>query len=314
LLNILDVFAVDQASRMKRKGRPKQPSPIFHLPPELWDRSTLPVLRPKDAQGLHVSGAQGIILFRFHVDERVQAEFPDWARGLYDNPPILPEDALLPSLPEVMGASLYAALKPKIRAARDAATVRVLSAQEVEEINSRPEEAAGGPSTPARALTPAPAGNTGNDASVESQANQNPMGQGEDDLQLDDIDLGTTDFMSRNLESFVALAAAQAQNPFIAVNPLTAMSGLHGVQPGPSPGSSVRARKQAKRFGSEVPSGAAMPVAKRARGVGVGMGASSGAEAGAGIGEGGVGGGGVKDGEEEMDNEIGGDRAFLESL
>ncbi|RSH94882.1 hypothetical protein EHS25_004688 [Saitozyma podzolica] len=281
LLVILDVFAADQASRIKRKGRPKQPAPTFHLPPSLWDRSTLPTLRPKDAQGLPVSGAQGIILFKFHVDEMVQAEYPEWAQGLYDNPPIPEEDALLPSLPEVMGASLYASLKPRIKALRASADVQLLLPGEVLAINSGPDEL---PPASASALD-----------QLESASASVPMGntptgpipvsvstEAEEELQLEDIDLGTSEFMSRNLESFVAMAAAQTSNPTW-------------------DGSSVRARKQSKRSAREVPGGAATPVAKRLR-----------SELGGAVGHGDVEGEGA--GTPAPEDEIGGDSTFLESL
>lgn len=300
LLVILDVFAADQASRIKRKGRPKQPAPTFHLPPSLWDRSTLPTLRPKDAQGLPVSGAQGIILFKFHVDEKVQAEYPEWAQGLYDNPPIPEEDALLPSLPEVMGASLYASLKPRIKALRASTDVQLLLPGEVLEINSSPDEL---PPASASALD-----------QLESASASVPLGgtptgliagsaEVEEELQLEDIDLGTSEFMSRNLESFVAMAAAQTSNPFMTnpLAPLPGSSGLNDAPVGPGMGSSVRARKQSKRSAREVPGGAATPVAKRLR-----------SEFRGAVGQGEVEGEGA--GTPAPEDEIGGDSTFLESL
>ncbi|KAK4686957.1 hypothetical protein P7C73_g3159, partial [Tremellales sp. Uapishka_1] len=240
LLTILDISANDQNSRLKRKGRPKQPSPTFHLPSALWDRTTMPVIRPKDSEGLPISGANGIILYRFHVDEQVQAEFPDWAKGLYDNPPLSEDDALLPSLPEVMNLDQYALLKPRIKAAREAASPRTLTPEQVQ-----------------------------NSHVPEGEQPQPPPPQPQP--QQPEMDPVTVDFMSRNLDSFVALAS----NPFLALTSPGAFT-LQGMGDqettaggpaagGPSLGSSVRARKLAKRMASELPGGAATPVPKRSR-------------------------------------------------
>lgn len=46
------------------------------------------MLKPKDAMGLPVEGAQGVVLFEWHVDERTKRENPDWAQGLYETPPM----------------------------------------------------------------------------------------------------------------------------------------------------------------------------------------------------------------------------------
>lgn len=271
LLSILDVYASDQSARLRRKGRPKQPAPTFHLPPELWDRTNLPLLRPKDAQGLPVAGVGGIILFKFHVDEKVQQDFPDWSQGLYDNPPVAEEDNLLSNLPDVMSANAFYHLKPKVKQMTDAAKIARLSPEDVQAILSRPET---DHQPPLLDETGAAV------AAATAAANADP------DTSFD----LTTDFMSaRGLESIVALASGQLLNPFVtptaahastsaaatlahahAANPLAALSGLgdvtgSSVVHGPSPGSSVRARKQAKRMMSEVPGGAATPVPRKRR-------------------------------------------------
>ena len=81
------------------------------------------------------------------------------------------------------------------------------------------------------------------------------------------------DLMSRSLESFVALSSQNTplaiishHDPFI-LDPVS-LAGLPSTDTfvGPSPGSSVRARKQSKKLASELPGGAAMPVPKRWRG------------------------------------------------
>ncbi|TXT07488.1 hypothetical protein VHUM_03208 [Vanrija humicola] len=271
LLTILDVYASDQSARLRRKGRPKQPAPTFHLPPELWDRTNLPLLRPKDAQGLPVAGVGGIILFKFHVDEKVQQDFPDWAQGLYDNPPVAEEDNLLSNLPDVMSANAFYHLKPKVKQMSDAAKVTRLSPEEVQAILARPDM---DHQPPLLDETGAAV------AAATAAANADP------DTSFD----LTTDFMSaRGLESIVALASGQLLNPFVAptaahastsaaatlahahaANPLAALGGLGDVTGspvvhGPSAGSSVRARKQAKRMMSEVPGGAATPVPRKRR-------------------------------------------------
>ena len=135
-----------------------------------------------------------------------------------------------------MNAGVYSHLMPMVKESREAAIARPsLSHEEVSEILSRP--------TLPRTL---PSTNQADDPeSAAADANLEP------------------DFMSRSLESFVALASNA--NPYVPA-PLGASSSaaeIAGV--GPSPGSSIRARKQAKRLASELPGGAATPVPKRKR-------------------------------------------------
>lgn len=153
---------------MKRKGRPKQPAPLFHMPPELWDRQNLPNIKPKDHAGLPLAGASGLVLFRFHVDQKIQDDNPIWAAGLYDNPPVPEEDLNLANLSEVMEASIFAHLRPQVKAMRQAATVTHLSIEEVAEVLSRP--------------TPSP----------------------DEPIEPDSQDL-TTEFMARSLDSMFNL-------------------------------------------------------------------------------------------------------------
>ena len=190
------------------------------------------------------------------MDEKVQADHPDWAKGLYDHPPLPEEDALLPSLSQVMNTSVYQHLKPMVKSAREAGIARTLGTEEVNEILSRPMA----PRTLASGML-------------------------DDPESPDDNGNLESDFMSRSLESFVALAsqpgnASTIKNPYI--NPLAGLSSMDhsalnstagtgvgaGVGMGPSPGSSIRARKQSKRLASELPGGAATPVPKRRRGRG----------------------------------------------
>ena len=252
---------MDQLARSKRKGRPKQPSPTFHLPYELWDHETLPTIRPKDTNGLPVAGSSGIILFKFHVDESVQASHPVWASGLYDNPPLPEEDALLPSLPQVMNASVFQHLQPMVKMARETTITRPLSDVEVTSILS------------GSTIQPGTLRLTGD---------------------VDTMDTGglDTDFMSRSLESFVALAsqpvASGSSDVYGLTHRLPALSTPVDNSPlGPiSSGSSLRARKQAKKLASELPGGAATPVPKRMR----------------------------PEEEQEVEGDLKGDGAFLDSL
>ena len=230
MLQILDVFSNDQNSRFKRKGKPKQPAPTFHLPPELWDRSVLPNIKAKDHNGLPLSGSNGIVLFRFHVDEAVIQAFPEWAAKLYDNPPVPEEDVLLPSLGEVMDASVFIHLKPRVKALREASTVQKLSAEEVAEINARP---------------PPPPESPTADPSVDF----------------------TNDFVTKSLDEIFQLT----NNPFVVPGSSTIIQfpESSGTPSGPSAGSSVRARRQAKRAATETPGGAATPVPKRVKAQGM---------------------------------------------
>lgn len=132
-----------------------------------------------------------------------------------------------------MNASVYQHLQPMAKVARDAAIARPLSPEEVTEILSRP-----------------------------AVRNVNTM---EDPDSPEGIA-----FMSRSLESFVALASQPANSsndPFVLAHasPIAPLANIDGSLIGPSPGSSIRARKQSKRLASELPGGAATPVPKKRR-------------------------------------------------
>ena len=138
-----------------------------------------------------------------------------------------------------MNSSLYSHLKPRIKTARIPMRPRYIDVDEAEEILHRPVDL---------------------DQLTDAGIDEKMLDEGEA------LETNTTDFMSRNLESFVSLASqpttATAFSPLWAT--MEAQSGMGGV--GPSPGSSLRARKHPKRLASEVPGGAATPVAKRRRG------------------------------------------------
>jgi hypothetical protein len=213
------------------------------------------------------------VLFKFHIDERVQQEFPEWAADLYDNPPIPDEDKLLPELSDVMNANAFYHLRPKIKTAMDATVVQHMSLEDVHAVLARTD---GDILLPAEETPDAAAAAA---AAAEADAS---------------FDLSSADFMSaRGLESIVALASSQLMfaspaaphsHPHMPA-PVTPLAAQHthpllplnidvaapsasptasGV-PGPSAGSSVRARRQAKRMMSEVPGGAATPVPRKRR-------------------------------------------------
>lgn len=240
LLTVLDAYAYDQNSKVRRKGRPKQPAPTFHLPPELWDRSQLPVLRKKQADGMPLPSGAGIVLFKFHVDDKVQEQYPDWAAGLYDTPPVPDEDKLLPTLADVMNANAFYHLKPRIKQLRAEAIVPRMTPEEVQEVLASD----GATLEETHAAVAAAAG-------LEDDFNLTPA----------------YDYLSgRGLENIITMASGMGVNAFTQPiqQPLIPLPlELPGAQHGPSPGSSVRARKQAKRMMSEVPGGAATPVPKK---------------------------------------------------
>lgn len=181
----------------------------------------------------------------------VMSEHPEWAEGLYDNPPVPDEDILLPNLSEIMEMSSFSSLKPAVKALRDASTVQRLSNEEVVEVNSRP-------TPPPEVPTPA--------AEPDTSA----------------IDFGQ-DFVTKSLDSIFAMnnntytvttaggstqilpeATIQAGSPAPATGGSERATQL-ATPSGPSMGSSVRARRQSKRMANELPGGAATPVAKRSR-------------------------------------------------
>ncbi|WVF66068.1 hypothetical protein IAT40_000807 [Kwoniella sp. CBS 6097] len=290
LLTILDLYSADMTARSRRKGRPKQPNPTFHLPPQLWDRSTLPILRAKDANGLPISGAQGIVLFKFHVDEKVQRENAEWAKGLYDNPPIPEEDAASPSLPEVMGMPIYVHLKPLVKEAREKANPALLSKEEVEEVNNRIITSEGAIEVDQSILDPSSLSVGGLDASADGEymtfaalsrlteptgspttpagheASASPIGV--DTIGANSLSMSTPTH-SHMHHTHPNLAQHTLTQPFsLPTNTANALTGLSGIVEhvsGPSPGSSMRARKLGKRYASEIPGGAAQPVPKKKR-------------------------------------------------
>lgn len=181
-----------------------------------------------------------MVLFRFQIDEQVIRDHPEWAQGLYDNPPVPDEDILLPNLSDIMENTVFANLKPGVKALKEAATVRRLSMEEIAEVLSRP--------------TPPP---------------EEPSAVVEQDSSTIEF---SQDFMAKSLDSLFALN----NNPFSTAGPSTsplpmpeaaetATAAPAGTPSGPSLGSSVRARRQAKRMANELPGGAAAPVAKRVR-------------------------------------------------
>lgn len=236
LMNILDVFAADQATRSKRKGRPKAPSPGFHLPPALWDRSKLPTIRPKDEYGLPIEGAAGIVLFKFHVDEQVQLEFPEWAADLYANPPVPNEDSLLPSLPEVMSSSSFAHLRAPVKRVQDQCNLPLLSPEQIAAYQIEMER--DGP----------PQLGIDNDGSGELP---DDVGEQLQHLSAAAVSASASVPPDENLESLVALAAA---------SPIRLPDTPSSAVP---TGSSLRARRTTKAKASEPPGGAATPVKRK---------------------------------------------------
>jgi hypothetical protein len=231
---------------LKRKGKPKGPAPGFHLPAELWDRSNLPLLRRHDNDGLPIPGIDGIILFRFQVDERVAAEFPEWAQGLYDNPPIPEGDNLLPSLNEVMNSNAYQHLKPLVKLTREAFNVPRLSAQEVEVINAQPAEEITATITPI----------------LDAFAKTEPL------QDLSNVNMTENHYMAAgSLDSQLAQFDSATDNGNIAAS-------AAGTPSKPPLGTSVHARKMGKKIALP-PGGAATPVAKRFKTDGQTMGQSA---------------------------------------
>lgn len=240
---------------MKRKGKPKTPAPGFHLPAELWDQAALPTLRPKNEDGLPIAGGQGVVLFRFHVDQQVIQANPIWAEGLYDNPPIPEGDMLLPQLAQIMDATVYQHLRPLVKYMRDSSNVaRLSTSEEVQEILAGPEDQASGSIDPM----------------VDAFLSARPVDSSSSELGNANLDL--------SLETLVSMT----QNSYMATNPLAnqlalaAMSTTHDVDETGAdsfsrkskfwPGSSQQARKMGKRTASDVPEGAVEPVPKRIKG------------------------------------------------
>lgn len=230
---------------MKRKGKPKGPAPGFHLPPDLWDVSALPPIRPKDYQGLPVEKSSGLILFKFHVDPKIIAKYPDWAKDLYDNPPIPDGDNLLPSLGDVMNTSAYQHLRPAVKLMHDLHNIPRLSPDQVQAVLDQPDEEI------------QPVVNSVFDDMFKAEPSTST------DLGSDSIDI--------SLDSLVNMT----ENPYLAASRLTTtlensgMSDL-GTPSRITPGTSVQARKMGKRTATLPPGGAAMPVPKRHKGDGNG--------------------------------------------
>nr|ODO00898.1 hypothetical protein L204_01621 [Cryptococcus depauperatus CBS 7855] len=290
LLSALDEFSQDQAAKAKKKGKPKQPNPTFHLPSQLWDRSTLPTLRPKDSNGLPISGASGIILFKFHVDEQVQRENPEWAKGLYDNPPIPAGDESLPALSAVLSQPVYASLRLGIRDAKDRASLRTLTPEQVEQINAGVDLDLGE--------------NGVNEVSGVNNHQPPPGLEGEGEYMT----FAALSQLTNNHSPRSALDTMH-QEELPSTPGSTSFTGLSGApnlslsfsEPYPpiaprASGTSSQARKLGKRGVSELPGGAATPVAKRRKGL-----KSESLEDGA-------------DESQEVDEALSGDAVFLGSI
>lgn len=161
-----------------------------------------------DYDGLPKAGAPGIVLYKFHVDESVQAEFPEWASGLYDNPPIPAEDSLLPSLKEVLTNPMFAPLIPGIQKATQIVDkVPDLSSEDVEKINNTQDLANLDLTEFQQSI---PISNQSSSTITDSSKTKIPMTSITQSGNLDNaLDITSTEFMTRNLDSFVALAEAQ---------------------------------------------------------------------------------------------------------
>lgn len=246
------MFSTDQNARIKRKGKPKTPAPGFHLPNDLWDRSALPPLRPKDDDGLPVSGGQGIVLFRFHVDPQVIEANPEWARGLYDNPPIPEADNLLPHLTQVMNATVYQHLVPLVKLTRDSVHVPRFPPDQIHDMLQTTQTA----SHADPSASEADAGTIG--PMIEAFHSAQP----------------SSDSSNINLDLSLETLVYMTQNSYMATNPLANQLALASVNPDELkppppkiwPGSSQQARKMGKRTASEAPGGAVEPVPKRVKG------------------------------------------------
>ncbi|WVQ76655.1 hypothetical protein IAR50_006329 [Cryptococcus sp. DSM 104548] len=274
LLILLDEFSQDQIAQAKKKGKPKQPNPTFHVPPELWMRSEPPALRPKDANGLPLSGAPGLILFKFHVSQEAIDMYPEWAKGLYDNPPIPAEDEALPTLAELLSTPQYSRLRQLLHVAKARMYPKRLDDEQIAQINS------------------------GMDLSHLEGVYVPYLGTGDNGPGSAPITLeGEGEYMT----TFEALSRLASNTHGGSPRPeLVGPSGSSGISneagnwmyhsPGPSTsqpsatpnpppapsattpavesekqGSSQRARRLGKRGASEFPGGAATPVAKRPR-------------------------------------------------
>lgn len=318
LLNILDVYSADLTVRSKKKGKPKTPAPTFHLPSSLWTLvgSNLPVLRPKDADGLPVPDQPGLIIFRFAVSDEVQRAYPTWSVGLYDNPPMPEEDAALLGLGEVLNSSAYAYLRPRIQWEKEKASPEQLDDAGVQDMLARKwdERVKAWEGVPPAPNWGAPEHSPGSDLdSATAQATQDlldaeaasasasaaALGSATHELfgatnphflsaQLGLGSGGSGHMTPQQLESLLASASASASGAGAGGGGSSGtgdtLAGLGGLGSlgvggalgvsvglgaghklgGPSSGSSLRARKVAKRsVGQSQPEGAAVPVKRR---------------------------------------------------
>jgi hypothetical protein len=226
---------------VKRKGKPKGPAPGFHLPRVLWDDAQLPPIRPKDSQGLPQEKAGGLILFRFHVDPKVIAAYPEWSSDLYDNPPIPEGDNLLPSLGDVMASTVYQHLRPAVKALRDLHDVPTMTAEQIEAVLAQPDEEI------QPVLGPI----------FEDMFKAEPTA----DLQM------SSDSLDLSLDSLVNMSDNSYLNHTFS-NRMESSEMPEGppAEWKPAPGTSVSARKMGKRMAMMPPGGAAIPVPKRSKG------------------------------------------------
>jgi hypothetical protein len=181
-----------------------------------------------------------LILFKFHVDPRVIAKYPEWARDLYDNPPIPDGDNLLPSLGDVMNSTVYQHLRPAVKLMHDLHNIPRMSSEQIDAVLAQPDEEI------------QPAVNAVFDEMFKAEP--------------------TTDLSSVNIDLSLDSLVNMTENPYLANNPLanrltttletSGMSDM-GSPFKVTPGTSVQARKMDKRTATLPPGGATMPVPKR---------------------------------------------------
>ncbi|ODN75215.1 hypothetical protein L202_06412 [Cryptococcus amylolentus CBS 6039] len=275
LLILLDEFSQDQIAQAKKKGKPKQPNPTFHLPPELWMRTEPPALRPKDANGLPLSGAPGLVLFRFHVSQEAIDMYPEWAKGLYDNPPIPAEDEGLPTLAEILSTPPYARLRHLLHVAKARMYPKRLDDEQIAQINSGidlshlegiyvPYLGTGDNGQGSAPITLEGEGEYMTTFAALSQlASNSHGGSPRPELAGPPGSSGLSNDAANNW--LYHSPGPSTSQPSGTPGPPPAPSAPTAVAESEKQGSSQRARRLGKRMASEVPGGAVTPVAKHPR-------------------------------------------------
>lgn len=205
-------------------------------------------------------------MFNFHVHPDIINQYPEWAKGLYDDPPPDISDADLNSLSEILSGEGYESLVVRTKREKERqSALRELGDIEIKEILSRTEDPPEDIEEDGELIIDV-------DSSIIPTSTNGSMENYETIEEIGGMNLsGNIDESQEEIQSFIS------QEPADGSTKKKVKKGKGGDIG--SFGTSISARKLGKKSNQGPPLGAALPVARRSRvmaGVGVGIGVASG--------------------------------------